>query len=53
VEPWSKTGFSIFDKPQKLQEIIKRYSNRRGLVNLDMVYYSERAITTERPDKRE
>jgi hypothetical protein len=45
VEPWSKTGFSIFDKPQRLQEIIKRYSNRRGLVNLDMVYYSERAIT--------
>jgi hypothetical protein len=44
VEPWSKTGFSIFDKSQKLQEITKRYSNRHPLVGMDMVYYSERAI---------
>ena len=46
VEPWSKTGFSIFDKPQRLQEIIKRYANRTPLVGMDMVYYSERAITS-------
>ena len=44
VEPWSKTGFSIFDKSQKIQDITKRYANRRPLVSWDMVYYSERPI---------
>ena len=44
VEPWSKTGFSIFDKSQKIQDITKRYMNRRPLVSWDMVYYSERPI---------
>jgi hypothetical protein len=53
VEPWSRSGFSIFDKSQRILEITKRYTNRTPLVGMDMVYYSERAITSASRGKNE
>ena len=37
---------TIFDKSMKIQEIAKHYLHRTQLVGMDMVYYSERAITS-------
>ena len=38
-------GLSIYDKDQKISEITRRYSFRATLVGMDMVFYSDRAIS--------
>ena len=40
-------GFTIFDKNPKIQEIAKHYQYRQPLVGMDMVYYSDRAISAK------
>jgi hypothetical protein len=40
-------GVPIYDNAPRIQEISKRYPHRQLLVGLDMVYYSERAISTQ------
>lgn len=39
-------GLSIYDKDKKIQGIIRRYPYRATLVGMDMVYYSDRALST-------
>lgn len=39
-------GLSIYDKDQKIQEIMRNYPFRATLVGMDMVYYSDRALRT-------
>ena len=45
------SGVSIFDKDQHIDGIAKRYPYRKSLVGLDMVFYSERALTTANPEE--
>ena len=40
------SGVSIFDKDQHIDGIAKRYPYRKSLVGMDMVFFSERAIST-------
>jgi hypothetical protein len=35
---------NIFDKDPKIEAIMKRYPNRANLLNVDMLYYSDRAL---------
>ena len=37
-------GLSLYDKDQKIQEIVRRYPFRANLVGMDMLFYSDRAI---------
>jgi len=37
-------GHSIYDKDEKIKEIMRRYSFPAPLVGMDMVYYSDRAL---------
>ena len=39
-------GLSIYDKDKKIEEITRRYPYRATLVGMDMVYYSDRALST-------
>ncbi len=38
------TGFTIYERSPKIQDIVKRFPHRQSLVGWDMVYYSESAI---------
>lgn len=40
-------GISIYDKDQKISEVMRRYSYRAPLVGMQMVFYSERALRSE------
>ncbi len=44
-------GVSIFDKDQHIEGIAKRYPYRKSLVGLDMVFYSDQAITAANPEQ--
>jgi hypothetical protein len=40
------SGVSLYDREPKILEIIKRYPYRRPLYTMDLVYYSDRIITS-------
>lgn len=44
VQATLPTGYSIYDKDPKIQEITRRYPYRTSLVGMDMVYYSDRPL---------
>ena len=39
-------GLSIYENDKKIEEINRRYPHRATLVGMDMVYYSDRALST-------
>ena len=40
-------GLTIYDKDQKIEEILRRYPYRAPMLGMDMVYYSDRPLRTE------